>query len=582
MNVWNLLSSVKKLLNCLTLPVFFLTFTPYNELTIRLLTIKFFIMKRKLLISLVSIVAILIYSQTGSAHNMLLNGKAKSLSATVKDARQLTWTNPKPGDTYYDGDSVVFRWTSENVDSVLIAAKGKHDNGYFFLTVKGNPGSDNSVLAPVLASQGYFGLRIPPDASADTLAFYLFDAADTTFYTVVQPIYLKDTIPPTVRGLTPNPGSSDFPASAPISVVFSEDIVVGTGQLHIMKSDGTEVEDIGASKLNFQGDNFYFIPNPQLVSGQSYYIEMDAGLVKDPSGNKFAGLSGKSWSFTVATATLYFSEYVEGSSNNKALEIYNPTDHTVSLDNYMIASNYNGNSFKMDSADLYYFPKGAQLASGKVFVLANSGAVSAVLAVANDTLKYNEGGYVCAFNGNDARVLIRKLSNSDWAWIDEIGQGGVNPGTGWDVAGVTAATKDHTLLRKANVKMGTTDWGTSAGSDSTNSQWIVKPKNYFTNLGKPTPQGDTTGISNISLASQIKLYPNPGNGQFHISLNNAIKGEVRVRIMDITGRVVYERAFSNVTTNQTLYVDISNEPSNLYFISIRDAQNTVVKKFMKR
>ncbi len=452
-------------------------------------------MKRKLLISLVSIVAILVYSQTGFAHNMLLNGKAKSFSApntaTIRDARQLTWTNPKSGDTFYVGDSVVFRWTSENVDSILIAAKGKHDNGYFFLTVKGNPDSDNPELAPVPASQGYFGLRIPLDASEDTLVLYLFDAADTTFYTVVQPVYLKDTIPPTVESLAPNPGSVDFPATAPVSVSFSERIVAGTGQLHIKKSDGTTVADIDASKLNLQGDNFYVIPDPQLVPGQSYYIEMDAGLVKDLSGNEFAGLSGKSWSFTVATATLYFSEYIEGSSNNKALEIYNPTDHTVSLDNYMIASSYNGNDFATDSANLYYFPSGAVLRSGAVFVLANSGASSDILKVTDDTLAWDASGHVVSFNGNDARVLIRKLSNSDWAWLDVIGNGGEDPGTGWNVAGVAAATKDHTLLRKASVKMGTSDWGSSAGSNADNSQWIVEPKNYFDNIGKPTPTGNS-------------------------------------------------------------------------------------------
>ena len=430
-------------------------------------------MKRKLLISLVSIVAMLVYSQTGFAHNIILNGKAKSLSdsntANVRDARQLTWTAPKSGETYYVGDSVVFRWTSENVDSILIAAKGKQDSGYFFLTVKGNPDSDHPDLAPVPAAQGYYGLRIPLNASVDTLTFYLFDAADTTFYTTVEPIYLKDTIAPTVESLAPSPGSTDFPATAPISVSFSEEIVAGTGQLHIKKSDGTTVEDIDASNLNLQGDNFYVNPNPQLVPGQSYYIEMDAGLVKDLSGNEFAGLSGKSWSFTVATATLYFSEYIEGSGNNKALEIYNPTDHTVNLDNYMIASSYNGNDFGTDSASLYYFPHGAVLESGAVFVLANSGASSDILKVANDTLAWDAGGHVVSFNGNDARVLIHKLSNSDWAWLDVIGNGGEDPGTGWDVAGVAAATKDHTLLRKASVKMGTSDWGTSAGSNADNS-----------------------------------------------------------------------------------------------------------------
>lgn len=419
---------------------------------------------------------------------------------TVTNNRKLTWTEPKPGETYYVGDSVVFKWTSENVDSILIAGKGKRDNGYFFLTVKGNMDSDHPELAPVPAAQGYFGLRIPLNASVDTLTFYLFDAADTTFYTTVEPIYLKDTIPPTVRSLAPNPGSMDFPATAPVSVTFSEEIVAGTGQLHIKKSDGTTVEDFDVSKLEFRGDNFFVNPNPQLVPGQSYYIEMDAGLVKDPSGNEFAGLSGKSWSFTVATATLYFSEYIEGSSNNKALEVYNPTDHTVSLDNYMIAGTYNGSDFATDSASLYYFPKGAELKAGAVFVLANSGASSDILKVTDDTLAYNEGGYVCSFTGNDARVLIRKLNNSDWAWIDMIGNGGEDPGTGWNVAGVTAATKDHTLLRKVSVKMGTTSWGSSVGSNADDSQWIVEPKDYFDNIGLPTPaDNDQTEITEFRI-----------------------------------------------------------------------------------
>ena len=35
---------------------------------------------------------------------------------------------------------------------------------------------------------------------------------------------------------------------------------------------------------------------------------------------------------------LFFSEYAEGSSNNKYLEIYNPTDAAVDLTQYAIAS----------------------------------------------------------------------------------------------------------------------------------------------------------------------------------------------------------------------------------------------------
>ena len=39
-----------------------------------------------------------------------------------------------------------------------------------------------------------------------------------------------------------------------------------------------------------------------------------------------------------------------------------------------------------------------------------------------------------------------------------------DPGSGWDVAGVSNATKDHTIVRKESVTTGNTDWGMSAGT----------------------------------------------------------------------------------------------------------------------
>ena len=46
------------------------------------------------------------------------------------------------------------------------------------------------------------------------------------------------------------------------------------------------------------------------------------------------------------TTDLFFSEYIEGSSYNKALEIFNPSDTTVDLANYRIAWAQNGNGWE--------------------------------------------------------------------------------------------------------------------------------------------------------------------------------------------------------------------------------------------
>ncbi|RUA32251.1 MAG: hypothetical protein DSY76_00670, partial [Bacteroidetes bacterium] len=180
---------------------------------------------------------------------------------------------------------------------------------------------------------------------------------------------------------------------------------------------------------------------------------------------------------------VFFSEYIEGSSNNKALEIYNGTAATINLDEYSIMTNYNGNPW----SGQYHFPAGATLTAGDVFVIANDQSDSTILAVADDTLAYNAGGYVVGFNGNDVRALFHKTSATDSVMIDIIGAyDGVNPGQGWVVAGVTKATKNHSLIRKSSVMVGDTSWTAIAGTDSLTSQYLVYPKDDFSHLGSHT------------------------------------------------------------------------------------------------
>ncbi len=63
-------------------------------------------------------------------------------------------------------------------------------------------------------------------------------------------------------------------------------------------------------------------------------------------------------------APLIFSEYIEGSSNNKALEIFNPTDAAVDLAAYQIAQSSNGGGW----AFYHTFPTDAVIEAGGVWV----------------------------------------------------------------------------------------------------------------------------------------------------------------------------------------------------------------------
>ncbi len=72
---------------------------------------------------------------------------------------------------------------------------------------------------------------------------------------------------------------------------------------------------------------------------------------------------------SAATADLFFSEYVEGSSNNKALEVYNGTGSAVDLaaGGYEVRMYFNGNTTASTTV-----PLTGTVAAGDVFVLAQA------------------------------------------------------------------------------------------------------------------------------------------------------------------------------------------------------------------
>ncbi len=185
-------------------------------------------------------------------------------------------------------------------------------------------------------------------------------------------------------------------------------------------------------------------------------------------------VSGITSSSTGEMANLFFSEYIEGSSNNKAIEIYNATSSNVDLSNYKVELYSNGSSSIGNSITL-----SGLLAPGDVYVIANSNAVATILDAADVTSP------VTNFNGNDALALRCLDPNSI---IDVIGIIGDDPGTntGWTVAGTANATYNHTLIRKPSVAQGNTNWITQAGTDSADSEWIVMPIDHTDNLGTHT------------------------------------------------------------------------------------------------
>jgi predicted extracellular nuclease len=152
------------------------------------------------------------------------------------------------------------------------------------------------------------------------------------------------------------------------------------------------------------------------------------------------GYTSTNW-VSAETSELFISEYVEGSSSNRAIEIYNGTSSSISLtgDGYVLEFYFNGSP-----SPGVTIPLTGVVSSGDVFVLADADADALILAQTDQTSTEN------FFTGNDA-VILRK----NGVVIDAIGQIGYNPGSEWGSGLIS--TKDSTLRRQATICEGDED-----------------------------------------------------------------------------------------------------------------------------
>ena len=164
---------------------------------------------------------------------------------------------------------------------------------------------------------------------------------------------------------------------------------------------------------------------------------------------------------------LFFSEYLEGYSQNKALEIYNPTNNSIDLSAYQIERYANGNT---TSALGGITTLSGMIAPGDAFVITNGETDTTSTFGYCDPILYSMGDYAepngsyptpLHMNGNDAIVLMKGS-----VVIDVIGRVGEDPGVCWTdnaassfVSGTSATgfnpgtwyTTGHTLIRKQTV-----------------------------------------------------------------------------------------------------------------------------------
>ncbi|HRG59746.1 MAG TPA: GEVED domain-containing protein [Bacteroidia bacterium] len=187
---------------------------------------------------------------------------------------------------------------------------------------------------------------------------------------------------------------------------------------------------------------------------------------------------------------LMFSEYIEGSAQNKALELYNAGSTPLNMSGYTVETYSNGSTTATYTLNL-----NGTLASHDVYVIGDASATLSGIT-ANTDITSN----VTFFDGNEA-IILKK----NGVIIDKIGDIG-DPSIAWWIVG-SGATAEYTLVRKSTIDRPNTFWADGA------NEWDVYAQNTTTYLGSHN------SVCGVGAAPIAAFVGNPINIQVGQSVN---------------------------------------------------------------
>ena len=295
-----------------------------------------------------------------------------------------------------------------------------------------------------------------------------------------------------------------------------------------------------------------------LNASTTYSVEI---LAKDIDHNK----SSKSGAINATTnagtsngiTELFISEYVEpDGGNNKAIEIVNLTNTTISLEGYSLKKQSDGGSWvddlPLNKAAFLVDPSSTSIIPNDVFVIIHAGSAAAELTSNADLIVPNnqDAPYKFAspvnFNGNDPVGLFR-----NGVLIDIIGEEGNG----------NFHIENFTYRRKSTISEPNATFNTS--------EWDVLDANTFNGIGSHTA---TLSTENNAFEA-FKMFPNPTNGDFvYFSTTEA----ATIHIYNVLGKLVQA---SKITKSKNS-IDVSKLATGIYLLKINSGKQFTSKKLI--
>ena len=347
-------------------------------------------------------------------------------------------------------------------------------------------------------------------------------------------------------------GSSDTQApTTPTNLTASNITATAANLSWSASSDNIAVTgyDIykGATKIATSTTNSYNATGLNASTNYTFSVRAKDAASNVSASSSSVNITTSAGSTSGTASDLLISEYIEGSSNNKALEIANFTGATINLSSYSLKKASNGGGWT-NTVNL-----SGQLQNGNVYVIANSSASTTIKNKAQLTETS-----VSSFNGNDAIGLFKGS-----ALIDLIG----NPNSSSTFA------QDKTLQRKSTIS--------SPNTSYTTSEWTILSKDTFSGLGShsidggtTTPPADTTAPSvpsnltaNTVTETSVNLNWNASTDNTAVTAYDVYKGATKLATVTSTN---YSVNGLTAATNYTFSVKAKDAAGN-----ISAASNTV-------
>lgn len=269
------------------------------------------------------------------------------------------------------------------------------------------------------------------------------------------------------------------------------------------------------------------------------------------------------------TGGVLISKYIEGTGNNKAVEIFNGTAAEIDLaaGGYVLQQINNGVTTSS-------IPLSGTLPAAGTLVVARPATPGpftnyppdpAISGVPN--LFTNKS---ITFNGDD--MLVLRQGGAGGTILDRIGQPGTNPAhSAWALF-----AKDHTLARKHTVMWGSTNFDLA--------EWDLSPQDTFTELGIhyfsfDDPGGPflPTGYSLLLNTNSWLMTPELDGGIGDISFYARVQGAAAGSDLQLAIETAPSQTSTNWTLADTLTIPIGTTNFTLYLSTANQADHLVMR-----